>query len=199
MLRPIPLNALTLYADLDQSLAGGVGVPGTISRRQENGQRRLYATIREGVGRRQVYLGTVCDRKAEAAAQRYRDDMEEGRQRRRTVSALKRLGIPAPPLEAGRVLEALARAGLFEAGGVLVGTTAYQCYPCIVGHMLPSASLATRDVDLSIARMPCLDCLLWAGRWRMCCARPIRASAPTCAVRRRPRVTGTAQGSRLIS
>lgn len=153
MQRPIPLNALTLYADLDQSLAAGAGVPGTISRRQENGQRRLYATIREGSRRRQVYLGTVGDREAEASAQLYRADMEQARQRRSTVSALKRLGIPAPPLEAGRVLETLSRAGLFEAGGVLVGTTAYQCYPCIVGHMLPSASLVTRDVDLSIARI----------------------------------------------
>lgn len=153
MQRPIPLNALTLYADLDQSLAAGAGMPGTISRRLESGRRRLYATIREGARRRQVYLGTVGDRQAEAAAQHYRDDMEHARQRRRTVSALKRLGIPAPPLGAGRVLEALARAGLFDAGGVLVGTTAYQCYPCIVGHMLPSASLVTRDVDLSIARI----------------------------------------------
>ena len=147
----IPLNALTLYADLDQSIDDIA--PATISRRLEGGQRRLYASIREGVRLRQVYLGTVGDPKADAKAQAHSDAMERGRQRRRTVSALKRLGIPAPPLDVGRILDALARAGIFEAGGVVVGTAAYQCYPCIVGHVLPGASLMTRDVDLSLARI----------------------------------------------
>ena len=49
-MRAIPLNILTLYADLDQSVAGSAGdVPATISRRLESGQRRIYAKVREGV------------------------------------------------------------------------------------------------------------------------------------------------------
>ncbi len=153
MLRAIPLNALTLYADLDTRVAEPPEEAGTVSRRLEGGQRRLYASVREGVRLKQVYLGTTGDAKAEAKAQRYKDAMERGRQRRKTVTALKRLGIPAPPLDVGRILEAMARAGLFEAGAVLIGTAAYQCYPCLVGHILPSASLLTRDVDITIARV----------------------------------------------
>lgn len=152
-MKRIPLNALTLYADLDQSTGEATDEAATISRRLEGGQRRLYATIRDGVRTRQIYLGTVGDAAAEGKAAAYRDAMERARQRRSTVSALKRLGIPAPPLDAGRVLDALARAGVFQAGGVLVGTGAYQCYSCLVGHFLPAQSLMTRDVDLSIARI----------------------------------------------
>ena len=152
-MKRIPLNALTLYADLDQSAGDATDVAATISRRLEGGQRRLYASIRNGVRLRQIYLGTAGDAKAEAKATAYREAMERARQRRSTVSALKRLGIPAPPLDVGRVLEALARAGVFTAGGVLVGTAAYQCYACLVGHVLPAQALLTRDVDVSIARI----------------------------------------------
>lgn len=152
-MKQIPLNAMTLYADLDQSVGDKSDVAATISRRLEGGQRRLYASVREGVRLRQIYLGTVGDPQAEEKASEFKHAMEQARQRRSTVTALKRLGIPAPPLEVGRILDALSRAGVFEAGGVLVGTAAYQCYSCVVGHMLPAPHLMTRDVDLSIARL----------------------------------------------
>lgn len=153
-MRPIPLNILTLYADLDQSVAASAGdVPATISRRLESGQRRIYAKIREGIISRQVYLGTSGDTKAERLAQAYKDAAERARLRRSTVSTIKRSGVAAPSLEVGRILDALSHAGLFERGAVLVGTAAYQCYPCIVGYNLPNASLMTRDIDLAIARI----------------------------------------------
>ena len=153
-MRSIPLNILTLYADLDQSVAGSTGdVPATISRRLEFGQRRIYAKVREGVATRQVYLGTSGDGKAERLAEAHKASAERARVRRSTVSTIKRSGVAAPSLEVGRILEALSRAGLFERGAVLVGTAAYQCYPCIVGFNLPNASLITRDVDLAIARI----------------------------------------------
>jgi hypothetical protein len=153
-MRPIPLNILTLYADLDQSVAGCTGdVPATISRRLESGQRRIYAKVREGVATRQVYLGTTGDAKAERLAEAHKESAERARARRSTVSTIKRSGVAAPSLETGRILEALSRARLFERGAVLVGTAAYQCYPCIVGCNLPNASLMTRDVDLAIARI----------------------------------------------
>jgi hypothetical protein len=153
-MRQIPLNILTLYADLDQAAAGSADDrPATISRRLESGQRRIYAKIREGVATRQVYLGTAGDAHAERLAQQHRNAAERARARRSTVSIIKRSGVTAPSLEVGRILDALARAGLFERGAVLVGTAAYQCYPCVVGCHLPNASLMTRDVDLAIARI----------------------------------------------
>lgn len=51
----------------------------------------------------------------------------------------------------GRVLEAIARANLFKQGLVLIGTAAYQTYPCIVGAYLPSGALMTNDADLLVS------------------------------------------------
>ncbi len=51
----------------------------------------------------------------------------------------------------GKVLEAVSFAGLFRNGAVLVGTAAYQCYPPMVGHILPSGSQMTQDADLATA------------------------------------------------
>ena len=66
-MRMIPLNLLTLYADLAQRVSA-VDVPAaSITRRMVGGQRRIYATFPGGV-RKQVYLGTAGDRKAEARA-----------------------------------------------------------------------------------------------------------------------------------
>ncbi len=118
-----------------------------------SGQRRIYAKVREGVATRQVYLGTSGDAKAERLAEAHKSSAERARARRSTVSTIKRSGVVAPSLDVGRILDALSRAGLFERGAVLVGTAAYQCYPCIVGCNLPNASLMTRDVDLAIARI----------------------------------------------
>lgn len=153
VMKRIPLNALTLYADLDQDTGGTSHAPATISRRLESGQRRLYASVRDGKRLKQIYIGTAGDPAAEGEAALFKAAMEQARQRRSTVSALKRLGVPAPPLDAGRVLSALSRAGVFTAGGILVGTAAYQCYPCLVGHALPAQALITRDLNVSIARI----------------------------------------------
>jgi len=51
----------------------------------------------------------------------------------------------------GKVLEAVANAGLFRNGVMLVGTAAYQAYPCLVGAFLPSSALMTNDADLFVS------------------------------------------------
>ena len=65
------------------------------------------------------------------------------------VAALKRARFPAPDAMSGRVLEALARAGVFRLRVVVVGTVAYQTYPAILGVRLPEASTRTDDLDLA--------------------------------------------------
>ena len=75
---------------------------------------------------------------------------ERARNRRTIVSTLKQKArIPAPTLPIGRVLEVVANAGLFKRGITLVGTAAYQTYPCVLGCYLPTAAFTTNDVDLS--------------------------------------------------
>lgn len=150
-MQPIPLNLLTLYADLAQRLDPGMVPPASITRRTVGGARRLYATF-PGTVRRQTYLGTEGDAVAEAKAAAHKRAATEARARRKTVTTLKRAGIAGPDPATGQVLVALAGAGLFEAGLVIIGTVAFGLYPCIVGFTLSGASLMTQDVDLSMMR-----------------------------------------------
>ncbi len=150
-MRPIPLNLQTLYADLIDQVSSSTIEPASISRRKVKGQTFLYATIRDGSIREQRYLGPGSSSKAQAMAARHKAAEEQAKQRRSTVSALKRQRIPAPTLQVGRVLETIANAGLFNQGVVLVGTHAFRLYPCVTGHFLPNTGLVTNDVDISAA------------------------------------------------
>lgn len=150
-MKPIPLNLLTLYADLAQRVGVDTVPAASISRRTVGGQRRIYAT-HPGAVRRQVYLGTEGDETAEAKAAAHRRAADSTRAARKTVTTLKRAGLSGPDPTTGRVLAAIADSGLFEAGMVLIGTVAFQLYPNVIGFHLSSAALTTQDIDLSVLR-----------------------------------------------
>jgi hypothetical protein len=77
--------------------------------------------------------------------------MTLARDRRRLVAILKREGLSGSDRILGSTLDAIAQAGLFEAGAVLVGTAAYGVSEPLVGHFLPRPTLMTGDVDLAAA------------------------------------------------
>jgi hypothetical protein len=156
-MRPIPLNFLTMYADLLQSL-GTADVPhGSVTVRRIKGQKYLYLTTKDGSRRRQISLGRADDRAVQARAEAIQQAAAHAKGLRTTVSALKKAHIPAPSLPLGRVLEVIANAGLFKQGVVLVGTAAYQTYPCLVGAYLPSSALMTNDADLLVSSFVARD------------------------------------------
>ena len=69
--------------------------------------------------------------------------------RGRLVDGLAGVGLPRPPAAIGRIVETLAKAGLFRLRAVLVGTVAYQTYGGLIGAS-PSLSWAmTGDVDVA--------------------------------------------------
>lgn len=150
-MRSIPLNMMTLYADLAQSVDEGARDYGSISTRTVKGRKFLYLTHKDGAARSQRYLGPADDPAVKDAADAARIAADRARARRNTVSLLKRARIPAPTLVQGRILEVLGNAGLFKRGMTLVGTVAFQTYPCIVGAFLSGASYATNDIDISVA------------------------------------------------
>ncbi|MGL4634785.1 MAG: GSU2403 family nucleotidyltransferase fold protein [Beijerinckiaceae bacterium] len=152
-MRRIPLNIQTLYADLVQSTTFSEELHGSISRRTVKGATYLYVTEKHGAERRQVYLGPAEDAATIEKAEQLRRAAQDARQRRSTVSILKRSGLTGPTLETGRLLEALANVGLFRNGMVLVGTAAYQTYAPVVGFMLGGAALTTQDADLAAASL----------------------------------------------
>lgn len=146
----IDLNLQTLYADLTQKISVYRPPHGTVSVRTVSGNNRYYITLPDG---RQKYLGTVGDPKGEAKATAARRLADQAKRTKTIVSTLKRSGIPAPDIYTGRVLEALSLSGVFRSGVVLIGTTAYQLYPCVVGAYLDETATRTQDADLALARL----------------------------------------------
>ncbi|MBS0269924.1 MAG: nucleotidyltransferase domain-containing protein [Proteobacteria bacterium] len=139
-----------MYADLLQSKSLGDIDHGSVSIRTIKGKDYLYVTTKDGGTRHQRSLGRANDPAAMAKAEAIREAANRARGLRTTVAALKKAHIPGPSLPLGRVLEAIANAGLFENGVILVGTAAYQTYPCLVGAHLPSSALMTNDADLLV-------------------------------------------------
>jgi hypothetical protein len=58
-------------------------------------------------------------------------------------------GVPRADAASGKVVQALARAGVFRLRGVLIGTHAFRLYPLILGATLPEAHQATEDIDVA--------------------------------------------------
>jgi hypothetical protein len=140
-----------MYADLLQSKVLGEVDHGSVSVRTIKGKKYLYVTTKDGATRHQRSLGPANDPASIAKAEEIRHAATRARGLRTTVAALKKAHIPGPSLPLGRVLEAIANAGLFQAGIMLIGTAAYQNYPPLVGAYLPSGALMTNDADLLVS------------------------------------------------
>jgi hypothetical protein len=151
-MRAIPLNFMTLYADLLQSIELGDGQPGSIAIKSVKGKRYAYVTRKDGGTRIEKYLGAVDDPRVLEEIERTKHAAERAKSLRNTVTLLKQGRFPAPSLVLGRVLEVISNAGLFKRGMTLVGTGAYQTYAGVTGYYLPSASYSTNDADLSVAK-----------------------------------------------
>jgi hypothetical protein len=150
--RVLPPALLTLYADLLQQ-AEEAGLGGSVRTQIVKGRRYLKANLGVGENRRTIHLGAADDVEANQRAAVIRDEMQRAKSRRKIVGLLRRAGFPAPAPEFARVLEALARADLFNRGVVLVGASAFQCYSALTGFVLPAASMMTQDLDLATASL----------------------------------------------
>jgi hypothetical protein len=152
-MKSLPLNVQTLYADLAQSITFSTTQPGSVFTQTIRGKPYLYAAEKHGAVRITRYLGLAEDPETTERAENIRRAAQDAKGRRTTVSMLKRAGLPAPTIAMGRLLEAIAKAGLFNNGIVLVGTAAYQTYPALVGAALSNAALTTQDADLAVASL----------------------------------------------
>ncbi len=150
-MRPIPLNLMTLYADLMQNVGTLSAPAGSIATKTIRKKKYLYVTTKDGSSRIERYFGPANDPLVIEQAEKIKKAAAQAKSQRNTVSLLKKARIAAPTLVQGRILEVLSNAGLFERGMTLVGTVAYQTYPCIIGAHLGAASYATNDIDISLA------------------------------------------------
>ena len=142
----------TLFAELLQQVETAP-VAGSIYRRTQDGAEYIYAKIPVGSDRIDQFIGKSGDPEAEERAKSLQTGTRLAAERRRLVSMLRRERLAAPDRTMGAILDALAHAGLFNAGAVLVGTAAYLVSEPLVGSRLPSPTLMTGDLDLATANV----------------------------------------------
>src|SRR3990172_10227218 len=107
-LRQIPLNLMTLSADLMQNVGSADVPPGSLAAKTVKKRKYLYVTTKDGQARVERYLGAADDPQIIEQAEQNRDAAEHAKSLRSTVTLLKRARIPAPTLVQGRILEVLA-------------------------------------------------------------------------------------------
>lgn len=154
MVRPLSLAQHTLYADLLEQEAEGLFDPDLL----ENGSilvrpnragapadHAYYQGYRlsfdgAGQGRRYArYLGRADDPEVAKRIARFSRVKTIRAERATTVRALIGTGMPRPDRMTGRIIEALARTGLFPEDAVLLGDAAYQTYGGTLGVRLSKA------------------------------------------------------------
>jgi hypothetical protein len=67
----------------------------------------------------------------------------------RLVAQLRSASLPAMDRTTGKVLNAMARVGVFRLGGTLVGTHAFRLYAAELGASFSGTMAATEDVDVA--------------------------------------------------
>ena len=164
----LPLETQTIYAELLERLTAldahrSIGrAPGSFVAKTVKGQHYWYFQHSEPGGvQRQIYVGCK-DAALDRVVTRYREDRAA---RRDDTAAVERLcailragGALMTDTPSARVLKALADAGIFHLGGVLVGTHAFVVLGNLLGASWSGAALRTLDIDL--AARPALDIAL---------------------------------------
>jgi hypothetical protein len=153
-----PLEVQTIYAELLEQLAvyeasRAIGhAPGSFVTKTVKGQEYYYFQhMGPGGVKRQTYLG-----RRDAALDDLAERFVQGRARiaadqgsiERLAALLRAGGAMVTDAPSARVLRALADAGVFHAGGVLVGTNAFVVHGNLLGIHWYS-SLRTHDVDIA--------------------------------------------------
>lgn len=151
-----PLEVQTIYAELLEQIAAyeasrTIGyTAGSFVTKTVKGQEYYYFQhVGPGGVRRQTYLGrrdAVLDELADRFAQGRVNVAADQRSIERLAALLRAGGAMVTDASSARVLRALADAGVFHAGGVLVGTHAF----IVLGNLLGvrwDTSLMTQDVD----------------------------------------------------
>ncbi len=151
----LPLAISTLYAELldlseDDYLLGYAA--GSYVSKNIKGKAYWYYQQTVGKERQQKYLGPETPELLDEIKSRKSKQMD----RRKELSRRKEI---CQALTAGarirmdsttaRILKALAEAGAYAAGAVLIGSHAYGIYPAMLGRKFSAANLRTGDVDFA--------------------------------------------------
>lgn len=150
----LPLSVQNTYQDLVAAHLQRMvaDIPGTPFRREVGGRGYWYVTQRIGDRVSQRYLGPDSEdlRERIALAKGVREEEKAFRARCSImVAQLRATGLPRLDQATGKVLNALARVGVFRLGGTLVGTHAFRLYAAELGTLFPGSLSVTDDIDIA--------------------------------------------------
>jgi hypothetical protein len=152
----LPLAVQTQYAELlDQLLLDAASGPslraGSLVNKTIRDRKYWYLQFRDAAKQKQVYLGPDGP-DLEPLLARLRSELETARGRASDRAALVAMassgGAYAVAAAEARVLQLLARAGLFRVGGVLLGTYAFAVFGNMLGVRWAGATVRTQDIDV---------------------------------------------------
>ncbi len=149
----------TLYAELlEQAVhaeAEGVASSaphGSFVAKTIRGATYWYLQFMEGERKRQRYLGRESPALSawlETARETRSRSAADAAARAKLCSMLVAGGATRESSSVVRVLELLAEAGVFQLGGVLVGTQAFAAYGNMLGARFSQQALRTQDIDIA--------------------------------------------------
>lgn len=149
-----PLSVQTTYQDLVEAHRMRVvsDLGGKPFLKEAGGKGYWYA--RQRIGDRVIdrYLGPDTPELKSRIAQAQADAEDRKAFDARCssmVAQLRAAGVPALDRETGKLLNAMARVGVFRLGGTLVGTHAFRLYSAGLGVRFPTSLGVTSDVDIA--------------------------------------------------
>lgn len=149
---PHPLVLETAYSELKRQASEQtlllVGTPGSVSAREVKGSRFLYRQYYDAAGSKVAdYLGAEGEPAVEARAAEVREAQAVTTALLAQARLLASQGYVRADTASVAVLASLGQAGLFRAGGVLVGSHAYGVLLNELG--VRAAAFRTGDVDIA--------------------------------------------------
>ena len=155
----ISAETLALYDDLLQlaALPAYTGRNLNFRTKTVKGHRYHYLQLKLSSRSVEKYIGedsTGIRQRIEREKALWERHQADRVHRERLVAQLRAGGMITPTHAHAKVLEIIARAGVFHAGGVMVGTLAFQCYANILGIDMTGRRpiLGTQDIDITDSR-----------------------------------------------
>lgn len=153
----IPLSLQTTYRDLIDRHARRPSpeIEGSVLRVTNKGGNYWVARRRIGdaVVERRIGPDDETGRARADILKRQNEDLARwARDTGALVAQLRAARMPTPTIGTGKLINALARVGLFDGGGVLAGTHAFGLYALELGVRLRDSLAMTEDVDVVAAR-----------------------------------------------
>jgi len=153
----LPESTSLLYSELLQQCAASLPVDKGIvyTCKTVAGNKYWYMQLTVGSVTKQFSLGRDSEElraKIEAQKKLVEQSKPDVEKHQRLVAMLVKGGAASPSNIEARALEVLERAGVFLAGGVLIGSHAFSVYGNILGVSWSSAAMRTLDMDVAGAK-----------------------------------------------